>query len=83
MLQAAEEVAATTTVENPGHLQFPATSISFDRTWHKWGHSSHDGVDVATDGKTRFVLNTQVPSNNCHGFERGSKPNDENSSMAR
>ncbi|RUS68925.1 hypothetical protein EGW08_023314 [Elysia chlorotica] len=74
MKRAAEHVAATSTQENPGQLQVPATTISYDGTWHKRGHSSHFGVGVAIDIESGFVLDTQVLSNYCHGCEVGPKP---------
>ena len=60
MEKAAEHVSATTTVENPGQLPAPATTVSYDGTWHKRGHSSNFGVGVAIDCKSGFVLDTQV-----------------------
>ena len=78
MQRAAEQIAATTTVINPGQLQYPATTVSFDGTWHKRGHSSYHGVDVAMDCTTCLVLDTQVLSNYCHGCEVGPKAEDDN-----
>ncbi|RUS91509.1 hypothetical protein EGW08_000730 [Elysia chlorotica] len=66
MKRAAEHVTATSTQENPGQLQVPATAISYDGTWHKRGHSSHFDVRVAIDIKSDFVLDTQVLSNYCY-----------------
>ncbi|XP_012943225.1 uncharacterized protein LOC106013056 [Aplysia californica] len=77
MKTAAKSVSETSTVINPGQTRVPATTISFDGTWHKRGHSSHFGVGVVIDCKTGFVLDYQVLSNYCHGCEVGLKSGDE------
>ncbi|GFR94260.1 hypothetical protein ElyMa_000914100 [Elysia marginata] len=80
MQRAAEVVAALTTERKPGpiEVEYPATTICFDGTWHKRGHSSNNGVDVAIDRKTGLVLDTQILSNYYQGCEVRPKPNDHN-----
>ncbi|KAK6187926.1 hypothetical protein SNE40_005845 [Patella caerulea] len=43
------------------------TTVSFDGTWHKRGHSSHYGAAAAIDLDTGLVVDTHVASNFCHG----------------
>lgn len=41
-------------------------SVSYDRTWQKRGFSSHHGVAVAIEVKTRLVIDYEVLSTYCH-----------------
>ncbi len=40
--------------------------VSFDGSWHKRGHSSHNGIAVAIDLLTGLPLDFEVLSNFCH-----------------
>ncbi|GFO12724.1 hypothetical protein PoB_003922900 [Plakobranchus ocellatus] len=44
--------------------------VSYDGTWHKIGHSSHYGVDVAIDIDSGLVMDTHTLSNNCAGCKK-------------
>lgn len=38
-------------------------TVSYDGTWHKRGHTSHNGVGIAIDLRTVFVVDFEVISN--------------------
>lgn len=53
----------------------PVITVSYDGTWQKRGHSSHNGVGVAIEVDSGLVLDFQVVSNYCKVCQNGVKPN--------
>ena len=51
--------------------QCPVIAVSFDGSWQKRGHSSHNGVGAAIACDTGLVLDTEVISNYCIGCTKG------------
>ena len=48
-------------------------AVSFDGTWQKRGHTSHNGIGIAIDLLTGYVVDLEVFSNicvHCERFER-------------
>ena len=48
-------------------------AVSFDGTWQKRGHTSHNGIGIAIDLLTGYVVDFEVLSNicvHCERFER-------------
>lgn len=45
-------------------------SVSYDGTWQKRGHTSHNGIGVAIDMHTGYVVDFEVLSNICVTCER-------------
>ena len=48
-------------------------AVSFDGTWQKRGHTSHNGIGIAIDLLTAYVVDFEVLSNicvHCERFER-------------
>lgn len=46
-------------------LDIPSVCISYDGTWQKRGHSSHNVVGIAIDIDTCLVIDAHVHSNYC------------------
>ena len=52
----------------------PVTNVSYDGTWQKRGHSSHNGVGVLIDANAGLVVDTETISNFCQACAKGPKP---------
>ena len=50
--------------------------VSFDGSWQKRGHTSHNGVATAIDTKSGLAVDFEVLSNFCMGCKRGPKEGD-------
>ncbi|XP_067944011.1 uncharacterized protein [Watersipora subatra] len=51
-------------------------AVSYDGTWQKRGYSSHNGVFVAIDILTGYVVDFQVMSNLCQVCDKGPRKDD-------
>lgn len=51
--------------------------VSFDGTWQKRGHVSHNGVVTTIDALTGYVVDFEVLSNFCLGCKQGPKEGEE------
>lgn len=71
MKEAAETIRNKNGVRNSSDLA--DTSVSYDGTWHKRGHTSHFGLGAAIDLESGLVLDFSVHSNYCHGCNLGPK----------
>jgi hypothetical protein len=60
MMQAAREAVAESEEDNPSHI-----TACFDCTWQKQGHTSLNGIILATSVKTGKVLGIEIMSKFC------------------